>query len=54
MSHEFDHHQSAAVMARFLKKALTEKLLVFVFHLEFPGLGHIIEGETNWKWKPVA
>jgi glyoxylase-like metal-dependent hydrolase (beta-lactamase superfamily II) len=54
MSHEYDPHQSAAVRNRYLKKALTEKLLVFAFHLEFPGLGYVIEGKDSWKWKPVA
>jgi glyoxylase-like metal-dependent hydrolase (beta-lactamase superfamily II) len=54
MSHEYDPDQAAAVRTRVLKKALTEKLLVYAFHLEFPGLGYVIEEEANWKWKPVA
>jgi hypothetical protein len=54
MSHEFDLDGSVAVRKRILKKALTEKLLLYAFHLEFPGLGYIIEGEDSWKWNPVS
>ena len=54
MSHEFDFKRSVEVRSRILEKAQTEKLLVFAFHLEFPGLGNVMEGEDSWKWNPLS
>ena len=44
-----------AVISRrlLIERAAAEKALVHIFHFPFPGLGHVIEIENAWQWKPI-
>ena len=53
MEHEFLPDQAVSSRRRLLEIAATRKLLVFAFHLPFPGLGHIIPKEAGWQWQPI-
>jgi glyoxylase-like metal-dependent hydrolase (beta-lactamase superfamily II) len=46
--------QVEATRHRILKKAATEKALVFGFHLPFPGLGHVSQRADTWQWQPIG
>lgn len=36
-----------------LNRIATEKALMFAFHFPFPGLGHIVQKEKKWQWRPI-
>ena len=50
---EFAPQQVVTTRRQLLKRAETEKALVLVFHFPFPGLGHVIQREEGWQWKPI-
>ena len=43
--------QTVATRRRLLDLAATEKVLVFVFHFPFPGLGHVVQSGSGWEWE---
>jgi len=49
---DVDTDQTEATRRRLLDKASVEQSLVFAFHLPFPGLGHVIQKEPTWEWRP--
>lgn len=36
-----------------LNKAATEKALMLAFHFPFPGVGHVVQRGTGWRWQPI-
>ena len=50
---EFAPQQVVTTRRQLLKRAETEKALVLAFHFPFPGLGHVIQREEGWQWKPI-
>ena len=38
---------------RLLNRAEAEKAIVFASHFPFPGLGHVVQKEKGWQWKPI-
>jgi glyoxylase-like metal-dependent hydrolase (beta-lactamase superfamily II) len=52
---KFDTNTSLSVPTRrdTLQWAAAENLLTLFYHLTFPGLGHVKQGETGFIWKPL-
>lgn len=50
---DFTPDQVPVTRRRILNRAATEKALVLAFHFPFPGLGHIVQKEDEWEWKPI-
>ncbi len=48
-----DHEIARETRVKFAKMAIEKDCLVLVFHFDFPGLGHIIQDGTGWKWLPL-
>jgi glyoxylase-like metal-dependent hydrolase (beta-lactamase superfamily II) len=46
-------HHLVRMRQHFLARAGGKEVLVHAFHFPFPGVGHIIPGENQWKWQPV-
>ncbi len=44
--------QVVSTRYKILKKAADEKSLVLAFHFPFPGLGHVVQKEKAWRWRP--
>lgn len=53
MGHEYDLVQAAKTRRQILEKAERMNTLIHSFHLDFPGLGHVISTDTGLKWQPV-
>ena len=53
MAHEVLPGQAVSSRRRLLEIAATRKLLVFAFHLPFPGLGHVTQKQDGWQWQPI-
>jgi len=45
--------QVVATRRRLLNRAAAEKTLVLAFHFPFPGLGHVVQREEGWQWRPI-
>lgn len=52
----FDSHrqQAAATRQELLEFAVEHKATLASSHLDFPGLGHVIGEEGEWRWRPLA
>jgi glyoxylase-like metal-dependent hydrolase (beta-lactamase superfamily II) len=48
------HDQALRTRRRLLEVAAAEQALVFVYHFDFPGLGHVHEQQEAWQWDPIA
>jgi glyoxylase-like metal-dependent hydrolase (beta-lactamase superfamily II) len=46
-------NQVVTTRRRLLTIAAEESIPVLASHFPFPGLGHIIQKEKGWKWKPI-
>jgi glyoxylase-like metal-dependent hydrolase (beta-lactamase superfamily II) len=53
MSHEHDLVLAAQNRRRILEKAERMNTLIHSFHLDFPGLGHVVSNEAGLKWQPI-
>jgi hypothetical protein len=53
MSHESDQDRAVNVRRTVLGKAVKEKTLLHGFHMDFPGLGHVVQNGKGWTWQPV-
>ncbi|MDY6918394.1 MAG: MBL fold metallo-hydrolase [Chloroflexota bacterium] len=51
---DFAPEQVVSTRRRLLKKAATERALVFAFHFPFPGLGHVTQKEDTWQWRATG
>jgi glyoxylase-like metal-dependent hydrolase (beta-lactamase superfamily II) len=51
----FDSDPDRAVAARrtWFARIAQDDLLTMVFHLPFPGLGHVVPDGAAWKWQPI-
>jgi glyoxylase-like metal-dependent hydrolase (beta-lactamase superfamily II) len=52
-AHEVAPEQLKKTRHFLLNKAATEKTLMLAFHFPFPGLGHIVQKEKKWQWRPI-
>ncbi len=50
---EIDPERAVISRRLVLDRAAKDKALVHVFHFPFPGLGHVIEFDDAWQWKPL-
>jgi glyoxylase-like metal-dependent hydrolase (beta-lactamase superfamily II) len=48
---DFAHQQVATTRRRLCNLAVTKNALVLAFHFPFPGLGHIIRKNGQWRWQ---
>ncbi len=46
--------QAIHTRQRLLERAAVDRALVFALHLDFPGLGYVLEQGGKWKWQPLA
>jgi glyoxylase-like metal-dependent hydrolase (beta-lactamase superfamily II) len=45
--------RALASRRRLLKRATAKKALVYAFHFDWPGLGHIVQKGDAWQWQPI-
>jgi glyoxylase-like metal-dependent hydrolase (beta-lactamase superfamily II) len=45
--------QLIATRRLLLNKAVAEKALMLASHFPFPGLGHVVQKRSGWKWQPI-
>jgi glyoxylase-like metal-dependent hydrolase (beta-lactamase superfamily II) len=50
---DFVPEQAMATRRQLLDRVAAEKILVIASHFPFPGLGHIIQKEEGWGWRPI-
>lgn len=49
-----DPERLAAARRRFLKQAGEGRIMVHLYHFDFPGLGFILPKGEGWLWQPAA
>jgi glyoxylase-like metal-dependent hydrolase (beta-lactamase superfamily II) len=50
---DFSPQQVSNTRQQLFTRASDDDKLVFAFHFPFPGLGHVIKKDQQWKWKPA-
>jgi glyoxylase-like metal-dependent hydrolase (beta-lactamase superfamily II) len=51
--YDTDPVQAVAARRTWFARAAQDNLLTMVFHLPFPGLGHIVPDGAAWTWQPI-
>lgn len=54
ISSDCDPEQSMLSRRRLLKRAADDHILIFAFHMDFPGLGYVRQQQEVWKWRPIV
>jgi glyoxylase-like metal-dependent hydrolase (beta-lactamase superfamily II) len=52
-TYDADPTQAINTKITLLNMCASENALVFGSHFPFPGLGHVRQGHTCWKWQPI-
>lgn len=52
--YDYDPKQATATRRRLLDEAAKTGSLVLAYHMNFPGLGHVIAKGTAWQWQPLG
>ena len=47
------HDLARETRIKFARMIAESGSLALIYHFEFPGLGHIIQGGDGWKWQPL-
>jgi glyoxylase-like metal-dependent hydrolase (beta-lactamase superfamily II) len=50
---DFSPQQLLSTRQRLFTRATDDDALVLAFHFPFPGLGHVVKKDQQWKWRPV-
>ena len=51
--YDYDPVQVVATRRRLLDEAAASGALLMVYHLPFPGLGHVARNRSGWQWLPA-
>jgi len=54
MIFDFAPEKAAATRCQLLEQAAQENMLVYGYHLPFPGLGYVVPEGEAWRWQPIG